>query len=403
MMGDFLSRVLLLAFGYAYPAYECYKTVELNKPEIEKLIFWCQYWILVALLTVLERFGDFAISWLPLYSEAKLMFFIYLWCPRTKGTSYVYETFFRPYISQYENDIDCSILDLRVRAGDMLVVYWQKVAIIGQTTFFNILKYASAQSPAHSSRSRSTQEIQTPETKICPRNRVDYLPSYINNKIICSTQDLGGISVDHSSAVIYLFLFITLPYQQSYPQKQQQAQPQQPKQSLPQQQQKQSLPQQQQQQMPHEKPTTLRRAASAAARTAGIMQQSEDTKIAYSNPKTRRLLPTKSAPTASTRSTVAATKPVEDLKSSGMKLATEEAPSPSSNAAMPGSEPSAPPLPKSAEDDMSIDEVDIPIEDMDEPVATPEETPMEEAIRVTRGRLRKRIAAVSTADGGAAN
>ncbi|BAT10101.1 HVA22-like protein i isoform X1 [Oryza sativa Japonica Group] len=348
MMGDFLSRVLLLAFGYAYPAYECYKTVELNKPEIEKLIFWCQYWILVALLTVLERFGDFAISWLPLYSEAKLMFFIYLWCPRTKGTSYVYETFFRPYISQYENDIDCSILDLRVRAGDMLVVYWQKVAIIGQTTFFNILKYASAQSPAHSSRSRSTQ-------------------------------------------------------QQSYPQKQQQAQPQQPKQSLPQQQQKQSLPQQQQQQMPHEKPTTLRRAASAAARTAGIMQQSEDTKIAYSNPKTRRLLPTKSAPTASTRSTVAATKPVEDLKSSGMKLATEEAPSPSSNAAMPGSEPSAPPLPKSAEDDMSIDEVDIPIEDMDEPVATPEETPMEEAIRVTRGRLRKRIAAVSTADGGAAN
>lgn len=33
-----------LAFGYAYPAYECYKTVELNKPEIEQLIFWCQYW-----------------------------------------------------------------------------------------------------------------------------------------------------------------------------------------------------------------------------------------------------------------------------------------------------------------------------------------------------------------------
>jgi receptor expression-enhancing protein 1/2/3/4 len=80
-----------LAFGYAYPAYECYKTVELNKPEIVQLTFWCQYWkgvsisyavailtsvnnlpnlglfpvsrILVALLTVLERFGDFIISW----------------------------------------------------------------------------------------------------------------------------------------------------------------------------------------------------------------------------------------------------------------------------------------------------------------------------------------------------
>jgi receptor expression-enhancing protein 1/2/3/4 len=84
MMGGFLSRVLLLAFGYAYPAYECYKTVELNKPEIEQLIFWCQYWILVALMTVMERFGDFTISWLPFYSEAKLMFFIYLWYPKTK-------------------------------------------------------------------------------------------------------------------------------------------------------------------------------------------------------------------------------------------------------------------------------------------------------------------------------
>jgi receptor expression-enhancing protein 1/2/3/4 len=36
--------VARLAFGYAYPAYECYKTVELNKPEIEQLMFWCQYW-----------------------------------------------------------------------------------------------------------------------------------------------------------------------------------------------------------------------------------------------------------------------------------------------------------------------------------------------------------------------
>jgi len=31
-------------FGYAYPAYECYKVVERNKPEIEQLRFWCQYW-----------------------------------------------------------------------------------------------------------------------------------------------------------------------------------------------------------------------------------------------------------------------------------------------------------------------------------------------------------------------
>ncbi|PQM37674.1 putative HVA22-like protein g [Prunus yedoensis var. nudiflora] len=57
MLGSFLPRVLLMVFGYAYPAYECYKTVEKNKPEIEQLLFWCQYWILVAMLTVLENLG----------------------------------------------------------------------------------------------------------------------------------------------------------------------------------------------------------------------------------------------------------------------------------------------------------------------------------------------------------
>ncbi|KAL5225265.1 hypothetical protein ABZP36_011904 [Zizania latifolia] len=148
--------------------------------------------------------------------------------------------------------------------------------------------------------------------------------------------------------------------------------------------------------MPCKQPTH-RRAAFVAARTAAIMQQSEETQTVPSTPKIRRLLPTKSAPTASTRSVVASTpKPVEDLKSSGRKLAAEAAPAPASNTDMPSS-PSAPPVLMAEEDDMDV--VDIAIEDMEEPDATTEERPMEEAIRVTRARLRHRIAAVSvTAD-----
>lgn len=77
-----------MVLGYAYPAYECYKSVELNKPDIEQLRFWCQYWyishlvysssalvsvlrcnlvsncrVLVAGLTVFERFGDTLVGW----------------------------------------------------------------------------------------------------------------------------------------------------------------------------------------------------------------------------------------------------------------------------------------------------------------------------------------------------
>ncbi|KAK4275120.1 hypothetical protein QN277_018255 [Acacia crassicarpa] len=146
MIGSFITRVLVMIFGYAYPAYECYKTVEKNKPEIEQLRFWCQYWILVAVLTVCERIGDAFISWIPMYSEAKLAFVIYLWYPKTMGTTYVYDSFFRPYVAKHETEIDRSLLELRTRAGDISVLYWQRAASYGQTRIMDILQYIAAQS-----------------------------------------------------------------------------------------------------------------------------------------------------------------------------------------------------------------------------------------------------------------
>ncbi|VVA95383.1 unnamed protein product [Arabis nemorensis] len=146
MIGSFLTRGLIMAFGYAYPAYECFKTVEQNKPEIQQLQFWCQYWILVAALTIFERVGDALVPWLPMYSEAKLAFFIYLWLPKTKGTTYVYDAFFKPYVSKHENEIDRNLIELKTRAGDMAMTYLQKVIYYGQTRFYEILQYVSEQS-----------------------------------------------------------------------------------------------------------------------------------------------------------------------------------------------------------------------------------------------------------------
>ncbi|KAJ3682624.1 hypothetical protein LUZ60_015197 [Juncus effusus] len=193
MMGGFLSRVFLLAFGYAYPAYECYKTVELNKPEIEQLLFWCQYWILVAVLTVLERFGDAFISWVPLYSEAKLAFFIYLWYPKTKGTKYIYEGFLRPYLAQHENDIDRNLLELRVRAGDVAVNYWQKAFTYSQTTFFDVLQYVASQS--HSIRSRPTPA----QTREAPPAPVQTLRRAKSKKASSSEENLPEASSSSST------------------------------------------------------------------------------------------------------------------------------------------------------------------------------------------------------------
>jgi receptor expression-enhancing protein 1/2/3/4 len=149
MIVSVVTRFMTLMLGYLYPAYECFKTVEQTpRPDLEGLRFWCRYWIIIATVTVLERAGgDFFISWLPLYSEAKLAFIVYLWHPQTKGTSYVYATFVRPFVAKYEEEIDGNLGELRVRAGEIALVYWQRGSTIFQARFVELLQFLASQSP----------------------------------------------------------------------------------------------------------------------------------------------------------------------------------------------------------------------------------------------------------------
>ncbi|KAI3964699.1 hypothetical protein MKW92_007869 [Papaver armeniacum] len=163
MMGSFLTRGLIMAFGYAYPAYECYKVVEKNKPEIEQLRFWCQYWILVAMLTIFERLADIFVSWVPMYCEAKFALFIYLWYPKTKGATYVYDSFFRPYIAQHEKEIDRNLLELKTSAGDLAIHYGQTAVAYGQTRFFEIMHYIASQTTSRPRLSQQQQAIEVHE------------------------------------------------------------------------------------------------------------------------------------------------------------------------------------------------------------------------------------------------
>ncbi|KAM7475126.1 hypothetical protein LguiB_022369 [Lonicera macranthoides] len=135
MMGAFLSRALVYAsklecflsvyvhlkerivsqilftylhrmvFGYAFPAYKCFKTVETNKPDRDQLLFWCHYW---------------------------------------------------PYVSKHEKRIDDNLEELKNRVATIAIVVWQKAAHYGQARFFEILEYVSSQS-ASSSRPQSAQ------------------------------------------------------------------------------------------------------------------------------------------------------------------------------------------------------------------------------------------------------
>lgn len=146
-MASIFTRMVILAVGYIYPAYECFKSIEVSKRDVDRLQMWCQYWIIIAILTVIERLADVFVSWLPLYSEVKVAFLVYLWHPKTKGAMYVYSTFLKPLVSKHEMDIDRNLMFLRRQALQMSVVYWKKILVYGQAVFFEFLHYLSSQSP----------------------------------------------------------------------------------------------------------------------------------------------------------------------------------------------------------------------------------------------------------------
>ncbi|KAL6988515.1 hypothetical protein U1Q18_014267 [Sarracenia purpurea var. burkii] len=106
-----------------------------------ELQFWCQYWIIVALLTIFERVGDVLVSWLPLYGEMKLALFIYLWYPKTKGTGYIYERLLRPCLVAHEPELDRNFQEMRARAWDLAIYYWHNCTELGQTAFFQIIQF----------------------------------------------------------------------------------------------------------------------------------------------------------------------------------------------------------------------------------------------------------------------
>ncbi|EPS73132.1 hypothetical protein M569_01623, partial [Genlisea aurea] len=146
MIEELVTKCLILMLGYAYPAFQCFKSVENNRAENDELRFWCQYWITVAVITVLEQMGDVLISWLPMYGELKLALFIYLWYPKSKGTGLVYDAVLKPYVLRHETNIDRSLVQFRERAWNLAVYYWQNCTELGSTKVLQFLEFVSSQS-----------------------------------------------------------------------------------------------------------------------------------------------------------------------------------------------------------------------------------------------------------------
>lgn len=138
MLGDGSARVVLYILGYVVPAYHCFKAIELN--QADKTREWSIYWLLLALFTTAERlFLDIFIFWLPFYYEAKVLFVLYLWHPKSQGALYLYGAFVKPFLLSHEGHIDEYVNEAKTWLQDFLAAHFQRLTQLLQSKFHLIL------------------------------------------------------------------------------------------------------------------------------------------------------------------------------------------------------------------------------------------------------------------------
>ena len=111
-MREFALNQVTLVLVNLYGPYMSIKAIrsEEGTDDIQWLMFWCIYSLLVAL----DTFSDFIHDNVPFYHELKLAFIVY--CMFFKGAEKVYKTVVEPLFVKNESRIDAMLSDLPVKA-----------------------------------------------------------------------------------------------------------------------------------------------------------------------------------------------------------------------------------------------------------------------------------------------
>ncbi len=63
---------------------------------------------------------------LPFYYEAKVLFVLYLWHPKTQGALYLYGAFVKPFLLSHEGHIDEYVSEAKTWLQDFLAAHFQR-------------------------------------------------------------------------------------------------------------------------------------------------------------------------------------------------------------------------------------------------------------------------------------
>lgn len=111
-MGWWLSRLLGYLLSFLFPMYKSLKAIQSESKEDDTQ--WLIYWVIIGLVNTAEAIFFIVLDFLPFYYEIKLAFVIWLQYPSAHGcgAAYLYETFFKPFLAKYDNNIDSLLNDV---------------------------------------------------------------------------------------------------------------------------------------------------------------------------------------------------------------------------------------------------------------------------------------------------
>ena len=111
------ATVISFGVGFLYPAYMSFKTVELKDNKKEDRL-WLTYWLVFGFIHVLDDFLGIILYFLPLYNVMKILFYIWLFHPKTEGAMFVYDKILKGLLKKYEDKIDSGIQKIKEKADE---------------------------------------------------------------------------------------------------------------------------------------------------------------------------------------------------------------------------------------------------------------------------------------------
>ncbi|KAG8219669.1 TB2/DP1, HVA22 family-domain-containing protein [Butyriboletus roseoflavus] len=102
-------------FAFALPCYSTYKALA-HAASANTLQALSMYWAVIGAFIAFEQTLGLFLSWLPFYWELRTIFLLYLSLPQTQGSVYVYKTYFEPWCSKNEADLDAAMASAQSNA-----------------------------------------------------------------------------------------------------------------------------------------------------------------------------------------------------------------------------------------------------------------------------------------------